>query len=220
MCTEQFLLAEADARAGKARSERRMYGALMPWTAFDSELPSRPSRILVAGTAGSGKSTLARGISRILEDVEYFEIDALYHGPEWTPNPRFAVEVDGRIVGPAWVTEWQYHTVRDLLADRAGLLVWLDLPLQVVMRSIMARTVRRSLLGVELWNGNREPRLQTILHDPDHIIRWAWRTHAQTAARVRACVQSRPTLHAVALRSRAQAEAWLMGPLSRSAHRT
>ncbi|HTW11777.1 MAG TPA: hypothetical protein VME01_03460 [Solirubrobacteraceae bacterium] len=192
----------------------------MSWIAPESELPFRPRRILVAGTAGSGKSTLARGISRILEDVEYFEIDALYHGPQWIPNPRFVDHVDRRTLGAGWVTEWQYHTVRDLLADRADLLVWLDLPRHVVMRSVTARTVRRSLLGVELWNGNREPRLQTILHDPDHIIRWAWRTHKQTAARVQACVQSRTTLNAIALRSRPQAEAWLLGPLSRSAHRT
>jgi adenylate kinase family enzyme len=190
----------------------------MPWIAAEADLPHRPCRILVAGTSGSGKSALARAISRVLE-IEYFEIDALYHGPGWTPNPRFVDEVQSRTARPAWITEWQYHTVRDLLANRADLLVWLDLPRQVVMRSVIRRTMRRSLGKVELWNGNYEPPLRSIMHDQDHIIRWAWRTHPQTAERVQACVRSRPTLHAVALHSREQAQAWQAGPLARSTHR-
>ena len=195
-----------------------MYRSAVPWIPDEDELPFRPSRVLVAGTSGSGKSTLARAIARVL-GVDYFEIDALYHGRGWTPNPRFIDEVAARIGEPAWVTEWQYPSVRDALADRADLLVWLDLPRWLVMNRVVRRTVRRSVLGLELWNGNREAPLWTFVNDPDHIVRWAWRTHPQTSARVRACVEQRPALSAVALRSGARVASWLSGPLARSAIR-
>ena len=187
----------------------------VPWIAAADDLQHRPGRVLVAGTSGSGKSTLAREIARVLA-VDYFEIDALYHGPGWTPDPQFVDAVTARISQPEWVTEWQYSLVRDALADRADLLVWLDLPRKVVMGSVIRRTVRRSVLGVELWNGNREPPLHTIVSDPDHIVRWAWRTHREMPAYVHACVAQHPALSAVALRSRAQAASWMAGPLTRS----
>ena len=84
------------------------------------------------------------------------------------------------------------------------------------MSSVVRRTVERSVLGVELWNGNREPPLRSIVRDRDHIIRWAWRTHPESAARVSACIVQRPALTGIALRSRREAEAWLTGPLSRA----
>jgi adenylate kinase family enzyme len=184
----------------------------MPWIAATEELAHCPSRVVVAGTSGSGKSAFARAIAGTL-GIPYFEIDALYHGPNWTPNPGFINAVDSRIAEPAWVTEWQYSQVRDRLADRANLLVWLDLPRHVVMSSVVRRTVRRSFLGIELWNGNREPPLRSVLTDRDHIIRWAWRTHGELPARVRACVAQRPWLIAIALQSRRDVAAWIAGPL-------
>ena len=79
-------------------------------------LPSRPCRVLVAGTSGSGKTTLARVIAAEL-DLPCVELDALHHGPAWTPRPEFADDVARLVERPAWVTEWQY-TVRELLLDR------------------------------------------------------------------------------------------------------
>ena len=53
--------------------------------------------------------------------------------------------------------------VRANVADRADLMVWLDLPRATVMRQVTARTLRRRLTRQELWNGNVEPPLRTIL---------------------------------------------------------
>ena len=41
--------------------------------------------------------------------------------------------------------------------QRADTVVWLDLPRRIVMRQVVSRTFRRSILREELWNGNREP---------------------------------------------------------------
>lgn len=182
----------------------------MPLLRPADPLPSRPRRVLVAGTSGSGKTTLARRIAGVL-GVTHVELDALYHGPAWTPRPSFVPDVHGFAAGSAWVTEWQYREVRDHLADRADLMVWLDPPRTRVMRQVIGRTVRRWWRREELWNGNTEPPLRTILTDPEHVIRWAWTTHRRTAERVMTVHRRRPDLPIVRLRSRAETGRWLAG---------
>lgn len=179
-------------------------------------LARRPSRVLVAGTSGSGKTTLAAAVGARLA-LPHVEIDGLFHGRGWTPRPSFEADVLALAAGPAWVMEWQYRQVRAALAARADLLVWLDLPRATVLRQVVLRTVRRRLRRTVLWNGNVEPPLRTVLTDPEHIVRWAWRTHRRTAQRVQALAGQRPELPVVRLRSRREVRAWLAGPLHRAA---
>ena len=188
----------------------------MAFLGHSDPLPHRPRRVLVAGTSGSGKTTLAGRIGAALE-IPHQEIDALFHGPGWTPLPSFMAEVERFSSGPRWVTEWQYRVARPLLAERAELLVWLDLPRRTVMRQVVVRTLRRRLRRELLWNGNVEPPLWTVLRDRDHIVRWAWRTHRTNAERVARLVEQRPALPVVRLRSRAEVEDWLDGPLAGAA---
>lgn len=176
-------------------------------------LPHRPRRVLVAGASGSGKTTLAGRIAEAL-GIPHVEIDGLFHGPGWVPRPTFEADVEQFSAGPAWVTEWQYGSVRPLLAERADLLVWLNLPRPVVMRQIVGRTVVRRLRRVELWNGNIEPPLRTVLTDPEHVVRWAWNTHRTNAARVGRLAADRPQLPVIRLRSRAEVQRWVGGPLA------
>ena len=188
----------------------------MPLLAAGDPLPARPRRILVTGTSGSGKTTLAGAIAEVL-GCRHTEIDALHHGPAWTPRPEFADDVARLVAGPTWVTEWQYSQVRELLLDRADCLVWLDLPRGVVMRRVTRRTLRRRLRREVLWNGNIEPPLRTVLTDPDHIVRWAWRTHTRTAERMENVLRTRPDLVVVRLRQPAEVAAWVAGPLRAAA---
>jgi adenylate kinase family enzyme len=170
--------------------------------------PPPPRRILVAGASGAGKSTLARRIAAA-SGLPYVEIDALFHGPAWTPRASFAAEVDAFTSQPGWVTEWQYDSVRDLLAARAELLVFLDYRRPLVMRRVIVRTLRRRIRREELWNGNREGPLRGIFTDPEHIIRWAWSTHSSRAELVEAAARRHPALEVVRLRHPREAEAWL-----------
>jgi adenylate kinase family enzyme len=109
-----------------------------------ASLPVRPRRILVAGTSGAGKTTVARRVAAVL-NIPNIEIDALFHGPDWTPRDTFESEVHSFSAGSCWVTEWQYSRVRGIPAQRADLLIWLDLPRALVMRQVIGRTVRRRL---------------------------------------------------------------------------
>jgi adenylate kinase family enzyme len=176
-------------------------------------LPRRPARVLVTGTSGSGKTTTARRISSIL-GVPHVEIDALFHGPGWQPREAFVADVTAFAGEPNWVTEWQYGAARPLLLQRANLMVWLDLPRGLVMRQVITRTIRRRLSREELWNGNVEPGLWSVLTDPEHIVRWSWSTHHHTARRVAEARKRRPDLPIVRLSTRAAIEGWLTGPLA------
>ena len=169
---------------------------------------SAARRILVAGRPGAGKSTLARQIATAAA-LPYTELDALHHGPSWTPRPEFDDDVLTLATSDAWVTEWQYPQARPVLAAHADLLVWLDLPVRVTMTRLTRRTVNRVRHRTELWAGNTEPPLHTILTEPNHIIRWAWRTRHDYRTLVPEARAANPSLALVHLRSQAAAQAYL-----------
>jgi adenylate kinase family enzyme len=144
----------------------------VPLLGAGDPLPSRPHRVLVAGTSGAGKTTVAETLG-----YPYVELDSLHHGPGWTRRPEFEEDVGRVVAGSRWVSEWQYEAVRELLLDRADCLIWLDLPRALVTARVVRRTLRRRVRREVLWNSNMEPPLRTFFSDPDHIVRWAWRTH-------------------------------------------
>lgn len=168
----------------------------------------RAQRIIVAGVSGSGKTTLAARIAD-LTGLPHTEIDSLYHGENWTPRPSFVHEVDRFTTEPRWVTEWQYRAVRQMLAERADTVVWLDLPFRVTLARVIRRTVRRRLTNEVLWNGNREGPLLRFFVDRDHIVRWAIRTRNKYRAAVRELESTQPHLQIVRLRSQREVETWL-----------
>lgn len=166
-----------------------------------------PDRIAIAGVSGSGKSTLARRLES--HGWPYTEVDSLYHGPEWTPRPDFLADVARLVAGHRWVTELQYRDARPLIAARADLLVWLDLPTALVLFRIVRRTIHRSRTHELLWNGNTEPGLWHALTAEEGIIRWAWRTRSKYRAMVPALASTHSHLRVVRLRSRAEVAGWL-----------
>ena len=168
----------------------------------------RMRRILVAGVSGVGKTTLATRISQAT-GIPHTEIDALQHGENWTPRETFRDDVERFTRASAWITEWQYREVRPLLAERADTLVWLDLPTPLVMSRVIRRTFRRRLRREELWNGNIESPLWTFFTEPDHIIRWAWRTRKVWSSHVAEAAAAHPDLQVIRLRSSVEVEGWL-----------
>ena len=187
----------------------------MPLLPHHAPLPALPRRVLVNGCSGSGKTTLAARIADVL-GVPHTEIDALHHGAGWVKRPTFEADVDAFTSEPSWTTEWQYTSVRPLLAERADLVVWLDLPRPQVMRQVTRRTLRRWVRREELWNGNREPGPWTSLTHPEGVVRWAWQTHHLAAERIDALLERDPAKPVVRLRSHAESAAWLTGPLAQA----
>jgi adenylate kinase family enzyme len=167
-----------------------------------------PRRIIVAGVSGAGKTTLARRIGERLL-LPHTEIDALFHGPDWTPRAEFAADVERLAASDEWVTEWQYAAARPVLAARAQLLVWLDLPYRVTFRRVVARTVRRARRGEELWNGNVEPGMAHAVFDREGVIRWSVATRNQYRRLVPEAQADHASLTVVRLRSQREADEWM-----------
>lgn len=175
-------------------------------------LPTRPQRVLIAGVTGSGKTTLARRIAARW-DLRHVEIDALFHGPGWTPRPEFLDDVRAFAATERWVTEWQYTSqgTDSVLAPRADLLVWLDYPYPVVRRRLLVRTFRRRVFRTQLWNGNVEPALwhRDAWSGENDILRWQKATRHKWSVRMPLIERDFPDLPVLRLTHPREAEQWL-----------
>lgn len=179
----------------------------------DDPFPQRPRRVVVAGVSGVGKTTLAARIAQVL-GAQHTEIDALFHGPGWTPREEFLDDVHALIAEDSWVTEWQYANARPLLVERAELMVWLDLPFfTATLPRVIRRTVRRRLRREELWNGNIEGPLHTFFTHREHIVRWAWSTRHKYRRHIPNVDSEVPHLTVIRLRSQREVERWLTNQL-------
>jgi adenylate kinase family enzyme len=135
-------------------------------------------RVSVVGNSGSGKTTVARGIGTAL-GCPVLELDGIFHQPGWQPldDAVFRERVDRFTDAASWVVDGNYtsHGVADVVWPKADTVVWLDVPRRVVMRRVVARTLRRVVTREELWNGNREPWTNLYRLQPEkNIIVWAW----------------------------------------------
>jgi adenylate kinase family enzyme len=132
-------------------------------------------RISVIGTSGTGKSTLAKQLAKQIGG-EYIELDAFYHGPDWTPTSDdiFIRRVRERMKAERWVVDASYSN-RAGQFEESGLIIWLDYPFRIALARILRRTFQRLLTKEELWNGNRESWRMTFSRDS--IIVWFFQTY-------------------------------------------
>ncbi len=138
-----------------------------------------PTRWYFTGNAGSGKSTYAAKVASHL-GVPRHELDATYHQPNWTPLPtdEFRSRVRSFVAEDGWTIDGNYRDVRSIILRRAQVVVAFDLPKALVMRQVVARTLRRRWHRQELWNGNRESIRNMVRLDPErNIILWSFTTH-------------------------------------------
>jgi len=164
-------------------------------------------RVLVAGISGAGKPTLARAVAR-RRNLPFTEIDALHHGPGWTPLPTFRAALIELAARDRWIADAAgYPDVIEILWPRADTVVWLDLGRARVMTRVIERSFARAVTGEELWNGNRE-RFRDWL-DSEHPIRWAWRQHGPRRAELAQRLSLPGAPRAVRLRTRREVDRWL-----------
>lgn len=178
----------------------------------DDPLPREPRRVLVAGVTGSGKTTLAGRIAR-LWGLRHVEIDALFHGANWTPRPDFLDDVRAFAAEDRWVTEWQYTSkgTDEILPPRAHLVVWLDYPYRVVRSRLLRRTIGRSILRTKLWNDNVEKPIWKMFRGApeENLLAWQTATLRKWAERMPVAAAEFPHLAIVRLRHPREAERWL-----------
>jgi adenylate kinase family enzyme len=136
----------------------------------------RSFRIAVIGTSGSGKTTVSTEIARRLK-ITHIELDAIHWRQGWKgiSLTEFRDRVEEATTGDAWVVDGNYRGVRDIVWRKAELVVWLDLPFNIVFWRIVLRTVKRIVTRQKLWNKNRE-RVDALV-GPDSMPLWVMKTY-------------------------------------------
>jgi adenylate kinase family enzyme len=133
-------------------------------------------RIHVVGPSSSGKSTLAEELARRL-DAPYVELDALYWRPGWVgaPADEFRAAIEEATAGDCWVAAGNYREfTRPLLWPRLTNVVWLDLPLPLLVRRMLARSWRRWRSHELLWGTNYESFWRQF-YDPQGVLLYTLR---------------------------------------------
>jgi adenylate kinase family enzyme len=162
---------------------------------------------LIASASGSGKTTTGRALAEQL-DVPFYELDALHHGPNWTPATReeLLAKVEPIVRSEAWVIDGTYRSrIGDVVPASADVVLWLDLPIRVWLPRLLRRTARRVIRREELWSGNRE-RLRDVVHPTNSVVLYALRNHRATRRTLAAELARFPL---VRLRTPAEVEAFL-----------
>lgn len=172
-------------------------------------LPIGP-RIVIYGPSGSGKSTLGKALAARL-GLPYVELDSTFHAhPNWVDlsteefRARVAEVLESHPDG--WVIDGNYGPVRDMILPLADTAIWLRLPFRVVYPRLAWRTISRSFIGGELWNGNRETLRQTFL-SKESMLLWGLTAWKRTTRKTGEALTAIPN-HArvITLRSTRQVE--------------
>jgi len=120
-----------------------------------------PRKIIVKGPSSAGKSTFAAELWRRL-NLPCIELDALYHGPDWSEPTREAFHDRVRQAMDAapdgWVIDGNYDSkLGDLIAAAAETIVWLDLPFPIKLFRLSRRTFHRIHDGSSSGTATRRP---------------------------------------------------------------
>jgi adenylate kinase family enzyme len=117
-------------------------------------------RVSVIGMPGSGKSTLARAISEKLS-IPHIHLDRFWFesggktGEHDTPNiedvrAKVRARAIEAISSESWVSDGFYSRVQPLIAERADLVIFLDIPLWRRLLGHAKRMMRRNTRHQEL----------------------------------------------------------------------
>lgn len=114
-------------------------------------------RIHVIGTGGVGKTVLASRLASALQ-VPHIELYSIFWQENWQPTETEAFQqaVREALAGRDWVTDGNYSKVRQIIWQRAQVVVWLDYPFVTLFSRLLRRSLRRALSRELLWGTNRE----------------------------------------------------------------
>lgn len=125
---------------------------------------------MICGGSGSGKSTLARKVGEIT-GLPVIHIDPFYWAPGWVqrPSDQTTALITQAAMGETWVFEGNNSKTMQLRADRADLIIYIDMPRFVRMRRVLWRTLRHY--------GRSRPDMGAGCperFDPEFIFGWVW----------------------------------------------
>lgn len=145
---------------------------------------------MIVGGPGSGKSWLAAELHRI-SGLPVWHMDHIHWLPGWVERDRQEKDMLTRKVHkrPDWIFEGGHSSTYRERAARADLLIWLDLPVGLRVRRVLARSWRHSGRVrpdmapdcPEVWGR------QTI-----EFLRFIWRTRNSARLAIRRVIETAP----------------------------
>jgi adenylate kinase family enzyme len=169
------------------------------------------NRIHIIGSPGSGKTSLAQKVAQRLE-IPHVELDDLHWEENWQQAELdvFRQRVRQALSGEVWVVDGNYSKVRDIVWERAQLVVWLDYPLRVSFWRLLRRSLSRWLTGELLWGRNRES-FRALFFSSDSLILYQLKTHRAKRRRYEALMQdpASRSIQFLRLHSPRQTRHWL-----------
>lgn len=131
-----------------------------------------PARVLFYGVTGSGKSSAAHAYAEASGLPEFSADDDIGWLPQWRQRSveeqrKLAADIVAR---NEWVLDSAYSTWREIVLPRTELIVALDYPRWLSLWRLLCRTLRRSMTGQIVCNGNTESFWRLLTKES--IIRW------------------------------------------------
>ena len=113
-------------------------------------------KINVVGISGSGKSTFAKKIADKICHP-YIELDSIYWGSDWKPNPNFLIDLDSSLsTNSSYVLDGNYASSDYLKWKDIDLVIWLDYSFSLSFYRCLTRTIKRLVSKETLWGTNKE----------------------------------------------------------------
>lgn len=136
-------------------------------------------RIAIVGTSGAGKTTVAKKLSRKL-NIPAYELDNLYWLPGWqsTDWSIFAEKVSSIVEKDSWIICGNYSKVREIIWDKADMIIWLDYSFLLCFIRSLLRSIKRIFTKQQCCNGNYETISRTFF-SKNSILLWIIKSHSR-----------------------------------------
>ncbi len=143
-------------------------------------------KIIVTGTSCTGKTTLGQQLAKELS-ISQIDLDDLHFLPDWVEkeNERFIKDVNDTVDAlDNWIVSGSYQTVlKDTLWEKALIIVWLDYPLNLILRRYFIRTYRRVFFK-EMCCGENYETIGHVLFK-DNMFVWIFKTYWKRKKRLK-----------------------------------
>lgn len=146
-------------------------------------------KFVVVGSTGAGKSTFARALSKKL-NISHIELDNISRIPGGKSRSTQELRdlVIKATVTPQWIVCGNYPALKDIILDRADVIVWLDYPFFICFWQTLKRSFKHIIKREKYSNGDRETFVR-LFFSKDSILVYLIKTFRQRNKRYAAMMQ-------------------------------